>query len=158
MAGVIGRSGGQRPGAGRKPGRGVTRTQVKIAVEIAERLGVQPIQIMLEQMTYAQRKWQEAKTDIEAGRGSAEFLEMRREQMNYFFTAAHDRAIAAAPYLHPRIASITLEGNPENPVQVQHAINELAEMLDEIARAKSAKVINAEPTKLVPAVSKKAIN
>lgn len=86
--------GGARPGAGRKPGVVTKAKQLAIlrAKEAAE-AGTSPLEYMLEVM----RTSKDPK---------------RRDAM----------AIAAAPYLHPRLASVEHKGNEESPLEVINRI------------------------------------
>ena len=78
---MSGNRGGRRPGAGRKPGSATRKTR-----EIAERAaaeGITPLEVMLEDM-----RAKYAAGDLEA---------------------AADRARDCAPYMHPRLSSISAD-------------------------------------------------
>jgi hypothetical protein len=81
--------GGKRPGAGRKAGSATTRTR-EIANAIAES-GLSPLE-------YLTQVFQDPLVD-----------ESRRI----------DAAKAAAPYVHARLNSVELKGDPDNPVAVE---------------------------------------
>jgi hypothetical protein len=91
--------GGKRPGAGRKAGSATVKNR-----EIADRLmadgGVSPLEFML--------------------------AIMRRESMHEDpkiqiaqETLAFEAAKAAAPYVHPKLASVEVTGDPEKPVRME---------------------------------------
>lgn len=86
-------SGGKRPGAGRKKGAATKRTRKtsKIA-EQAAGAGVLPLQVLLEAM--------------------------RAHHAAGALDAAAKVAAAAAPYMHPRLTSVRVGGDPANPVPI----------------------------------------
>lgn len=113
--------GGSRPGAGRKRGS-LTKKTVAIANEAAAR-GITPLEVMIENM----RWWhQEAgfliKTAEETARqGGAEpaaVLDLLRK-IGSARQHAGDAARDAAPYMHPRLASIEHAGKGGAPLQIQ---------------------------------------
>jgi len=57
-------------------------------------------------------------------------------------------AIAAAPYVHPRLSSIEMKGDKENPLQIQTDIGQALKALAEIARTREAIDVTPEPTLL----------
>src|SRR5512144_3006852 len=78
---MSGNRGGRRPGAGRKPGSATRKTR-----EIAERAaaeGITPLEVML--------------------------ADMRSKYAAGDLDAAADRARDCAPYLHPRLSSISAD-------------------------------------------------
>ena len=78
-ANMSGNRGGRRPGAGRKPGSATRKTR-----EIAERAaaeGITPLEVML--------------------------ADMRSKYAAGDLDAAADRACDCAPYMHPRLSSIS---------------------------------------------------
>ena len=85
--------GGTRQNAGRKPG--VPNKDRRKAIAKAERGGIMPLALMLETMRTAWAK------------GQALTAENKDLEANDYFKAAHERARDAAPYLHPRLQSIT---------------------------------------------------
>jgi hypothetical protein len=78
--------GGKRPGAGRKPGALNKRTQEIAAAATAE--GMTPLEFLLNTMRDPTKEYAQR------------------------LTAARD----AAPYVHPRLASVEHSGNQQNPV------------------------------------------
>ena len=57
-------------------------------------------------------------------------------------------AIAAAPYVHPRLSSIEMKGDKENPLQIQTDIGQALKALAELARTREAIDVTLEPTLL----------
>jgi len=57
-------------------------------------------------------------------------------------------AIAAAPYVHPRLSSIEMKGDKENPLQIQTDIGQALKALAELARTREAIDVTREPTLL----------
>lgn len=116
---MAGKNGGARPGAGRPVGALARRT--KEILEKVEAGGLMPIDVFLEDMRLFHRlgneKFQIAKDCI-----------IPDEQMAHFKSACELKAIArdaardAAPYIHPRLASI--QGN----MTVRNVEAELAEL------------------------------
>ena len=47
-------------------------------------------------------------------------------------------AIAAAPYVHPRLSSVEMKGDKENPLQIQSDIGQALKALAELARTREA--------------------
>lgn len=91
-----------RGGSGRKAGRPVGAATKKTR-EIAERAlaqGITPLEVILQSMRVA---WSEATKD-----GKVDLAKVG---------PAVEYAQMAAPYVHPRLASI--QGNPDNPVVIK---------------------------------------
>jgi hypothetical protein len=69
------------------------------------------------------------------------------------FSQRMEAAIAAAPYVHAKLASIELKGDPAAPLQVQSDIGQALKQLAEMARSRLAdngelKTIDLEPSTL----------
>jgi hypothetical protein len=101
--------GGKRPGAGRPLGS-TNRWDRQLREELAK-TGLLPVEYMIDVMRGAEEKDElDAKgryvRTYYADKFGDEITPARRDAM----------AMAAAPYLHHRLATLTLEGNPENPV------------------------------------------
>lgn len=104
--------GGKRPGAGRPKGSKNTKTR-----EIAEKAaaeGITPLEYMLEVMRDPRLP--------------------PAQRM--------DAAKSAAPYIHPRLASVAVGGDPDNPIEVNHGVSEqisghVAEALEELSRVRA---------------------
>jgi hypothetical protein len=90
---------GGHPGSGRKKGARNKRTQATI--DKAQAGGSMPLDILLKQM----RHYDAAADRLAAmpGADKAEIRELER--------LAADRASSAAPYLHPKLQSLTHKGN-----------------------------------------------
>ncbi len=120
--------GGNREGAGRKTGSLTKRTR-----EIAERAmatGKSPLDVMLDNM----RHFQQVALDAEAVIEGLTIQEITGEQLKPedqfkallaqvkkaagFRQMAHECARDAAPFLHPRLANIQHQGDPNNPIEV----------------------------------------
>lgn len=123
--------GGKREGAGRKSGALTTRTR-----EIAERAiaeGKTPLDIMLDNMRHFQQVALDAEATLE-GLSAAEFSDQvapnasPEDQFKFLLAqvrktvglrqAAQDAARDAAPYVHPKLASVEHKGNPDSPVLI----------------------------------------
>lgn len=95
--------GGKRPGSGRKPGAATTRTR-----EIADKAagdGITPLEVMLRAMRVHMSNF-DATESLEA------------------LGAAASVAKDAAPYIHPRLASVEMDAD----VKVRSLAQELAEL------------------------------
>jgi hypothetical protein len=123
--------GGKREGAGRKVGALTTRTR-----EVAEQAmakGKAPLEVMLENMRHFQQVALDAEGTLE-GLTAAEFsgqiapdaspedqfkfLLAQVKKTAGFRQLAQDAARDAAPYVHPKLSTTTLSGDPDNPVVV----------------------------------------
>lgn len=94
--------GGSRKGAGRKLGSATTKTR-----EIADRAsksGVVPLEVMLDAMRFFHGKASEAHASAEVA------------MTNYRLAA--DIAKDAAPYMHPKLASIEYTNGEDGPFQI----------------------------------------
>lgn len=88
--------GGARPGAGRKKGAATKRTR-----EIADRAmeeGITPLEYML-QIMRSDSEHEDPK------------IQIAREAMRF------EAAKAAAPYVHPRLATVEHKGNVDEPLE-----------------------------------------
>jgi len=57
-------------------------------------------------------------------------------------------AIAAAPYVHPRLSSVEMKGDPNAPIQIQSDISQALQALAEMTRNRNLIEIEAEPALL----------
>lgn len=89
--------GGSRPGAGRKKGSATAKTR-EIADKAAEE-GITPLEYMLQVMR------QEPSAELDA------------RDMLQAITLRFEAAKAAAPYIHPKLSSVEVKGDKDNPVQ-----------------------------------------
>ena len=108
--------GGAREGAGRKPGQLTLRTK-KIAEEAAEK-GLTPLEVMLDNMRFAHSGAENALQILirEHERAPLEKFDTYRQMLN-LRALAQEAAKEAAPYMHPRLASIEHKGPDDGPIQ-----------------------------------------
>jgi hypothetical protein len=128
--------GGKRSGAGRKAGALTTRTRRVAEKAIAD--GQTPLEVMLENMLHFQRVAKDAESTLEglsATEFSAQvpsnatpedqfkFLLAQVKKTAGFRQLAQDAARDAAPYIHPKLASVEHTGD----LKITHeaALNEL---------------------------------
>jgi hypothetical protein len=93
-------TGGRRPGSGRKPGTPNKATIARQAEVKAS--GLTPLEVMLDNMRFHQQ--QAALARRRKGKGSREAEIAHR-------AAAEDSANRAAPYVHPRLSAVQMNGN-----------------------------------------------
>lgn len=97
---LIARPGGARPGAGRKPG-GKNKSTVERelraehGVQAAIATGIMPLDVLLTVM-----------------RGGPEAAAISERQ--------YEAAVAAAPYLHAKLAATTLKGDRDQPLAIEN--------------------------------------
>lgn len=121
-------SGGKREGAGRPAGAITKRTR-----EVAERAlaeGKAPLDVMLDNMRHFQQVALDAEAVIESmNEEQVSLLGQNHEEQFKALLAkvkqaaglrimAHECARDAAPFIHAKLSSVTLAGDPENPVQM----------------------------------------
>lgn len=110
--------GGKREGAGRKPGSKSKRTLAAEALrtKLLEE-GDSPLEVMVSNMRTAQSKADELLAElgkVALAQASPEILEaaaLLTKETRAMMMAAHECAKDAAPYLHPKLANIEVEGN-----------------------------------------------
>lgn len=93
--------GGSRKGAGRKPGSVTTKTRAIAEAAMAE--GITPLEYMLEVMRRA--------SDHEDPK-----IQVQREAMRF------EAAKAAAPYIHPRLASVEHSGKDGEAIDLNLSV------------------------------------
>jgi D-arabinose 1-dehydrogenase-like Zn-dependent alcohol dehydrogenase len=112
-------NGGKRPGAGRKKGGKNKRTLAAEALrtKLLEE-GDSPLEVMIGNMRTAQRKAAKVVADLDKvtipANASPEQLEAAAQlakEARLLMMAAHECAKDAAPYLHPKLANIEVEGS-----------------------------------------------
>ena len=116
--------GGRRPGAGRKPLRKTTvYRQVQAALENGE---VNPVLVMLANMRFYHRRAEafteklellaESMTAMDIASGAANVIEVLKliNKVGDFRMKAQSCAVDAAPYCHPRLASIEFKQQPDS--------------------------------------------
>lgn len=119
MSGARGKSGGARSNAGRKPGTQNKINEARKAEAIAG--GPLPLEVIMEQMRYWHEKAQQAKK-----KGAKE------ERIEALMDAALTRAKEAAPFIHPKLQSIT---HKEEPIDLTKLPRELIEQAIELEQA-----------------------
>lgn len=127
--------GGKRDGAGRPTGAVTKRTRE--AAERALATGMTPLDVMLDNMRHFQQVAIDAEATLE-GLTADEFSEAvpagasPEDQFKFllaqvkktagFRQMAQDAARDAAPYVHPKLASVEHKGDPNNPVAHVHRV------------------------------------
>lgn len=127
--------GGKREGAGRKPGAVTTRTREIAEQALAE--GKTPLEVMLENMRHFQKVAEDAEAVI-AGLTIAEIsgdnvspeeqfkaMLAKVKQAAGYRNMAHECARDAAPFIHAKLASVTIGGDEESPVTLIHKIERI---------------------------------
>lgn len=109
--------GGARKGAGRKPGSATKKTR-----EIADRAadeGITPLEVMLDNMRFAHGGASEMMNALLRAAEGADIPEGfdALEKLAVFRRMAQDAAKDAAPYMHPRLATVEHRGDEDNPIQ-----------------------------------------
>lgn len=119
--------GGKREGAGRKGGTTPIKPRKLSAERLAAQLDVTPERTPLAFLLAVMRD---------------ELVDKEGKPVEVKFTHRLQAAIQAAPFVHPRLASVEVKGNASEPLTLQsdigRALKELAE------RARQMKVIDAE--------------
>lgn len=95
--------GGARPNAGRKKGAATKKTR-EIANKAAEQ-GITPLEVMLKTMTELMNEAQALKQNPAGGEDGQSPIKM--------MMAAANVAKDAAPYIHPRLANVSVEASGE---------------------------------------------
>lgn len=120
--------GGKREGAGRKAGALTERTRATAERALAE--GLVPLDVMLDNMRHFQQVALDAEAVIEsmneeqvAGLGQTheeqfKALLAKVKQAAGLRVMAHECARDAASYMHPKLSSVSVAGDAENPLTV----------------------------------------
>jgi hypothetical protein len=127
--------GGRREGSGRKPGAVTKRTREIADQALAQ--GKSPLEVMLENM----RHFQQVALDAEAvlagltveeigGKDMApeeqfKMLMAKAKNAAGFRQMAQECARDAAPFIHAKLASVTIGGDDESPVTLIHKIERI---------------------------------
>lgn len=142
--------GGRRAGAGRKPGTVTTKTR-EIA-EAAAREGITPLEVMIDNMRFAYEQAQMAESDavissdvldlIRSGdhEGAREVMvRLVQKELDYRMRA-QECAKDAAPYIHPRLATVTVGNKPGETFKTENvsALDVIEGRLDFIAARRGA--------------------
>lgn len=122
--------GGKRVGAGRKTGALTTRTRQ--VAEKAAATGMTPLEVMLDNMRHFQKVATDAEAVLEGltveeftGRVTADTPEAQFKELLAqvkktagFRQMAQDAARDAAPYVHPKLASVQHTGEDGGPLKI----------------------------------------
>jgi hypothetical protein len=100
------KKGGQRPGAGRKKGTLVTRSQEIVAK--ASKEGISPLEVMLNDMRFYYNLGEEEFKKIKGREVLEECFEIFKRGHG-FKAVARECATMAAPYIHPKLANINAQ-------------------------------------------------
>lgn len=113
---------GSKPGERRGGRKAGTKNRASIArQEQVASSGATPLDVMLENMRFAHEQAAEVLGKIMTleppaeGEASGEGIDAFRELLR-FRQIAEDCAKDAAPYVHPRLASVEHKGNKDNPI------------------------------------------
>jgi hypothetical protein len=123
--------GGKREGSGRRKGAlgALAKRTTKIA-EAAAAEGKTPLEIMLDNMRHFQQVALDAEAVIESMNGEQlhslggnhqeqfKALLAKVKQAAGLRVMAHECARDAAPFIHPKLSSVLVGGDPENPVSL----------------------------------------
>lgn len=126
--------GGKRIGAGRPAGAVTTRTREVAEQALAE--GKSPLEVMLENMRHFQKVALDAEATLEGltvseftGKVSADTPEEQFKALLAqvkktagFRQMAQECARDAAPFMHARLAAVTIGGDEESPLKLIHRI------------------------------------
>ena len=102
-------AGGKRKGSGRKEGSATKKT-IEIAKKASE-AGISPLEVMLENMRWAHSRVNECTLKFLEGDITDGSIDAFKNLLG-LRTLAQDCAKDAAPYVHPRLAAMTV-GNPD---------------------------------------------
>lgn len=103
---MAGQNGGRRRGAGRPPGSKRSAKALEMTAQLAQqfKLGekVTPLEVMAEAMNHYYAVYRNAATDPNTGLKALD--------------KACEFASMSAPYIHPKLASTELKGDPNKPL------------------------------------------
>lgn len=116
-------NGGPGRGQGRKKGGSNQRTLALRAIaDEALKSGCSPLEVLLDNMRFYQSKIKMAEqmlADAIANKETPAALIAVLQKLCNFRSEAGRFAVEAAPYVHAKLASITVGGDPENPIQFE---------------------------------------
>jgi hypothetical protein len=127
--------GGRREGSGRKPGAVTKRTREIADQALAE--GKSPLEVMLENMRHFQQVALDAESVLAGltveeigGKDMApeeqfKMLMAKAKNAAGFRQMAQECARDAAPFIHAKLASVTIGGDDESPVTLIHKIERI---------------------------------
>lgn len=135
-------------GVGRPPAFQINMTQE--ALKRAAANGILPIEVMLENMRWWHKEavkvnkqmrelLEVASTTIEPDAASVAKLTDTVKLLDRFRDNAQSCAVDAAPYIHHKLGSMVVKGDADNPLIVQHKIEEARnDLIGRIARIASS--------------------
>ena len=124
--------GGKREGSGRPPGALTRRTRETAERALAE--GKAPLEVMLDNMRHFQQVALDAEAVIESMNEAevASLGQSHEEQFKALLAKvkqaaglrvmAHECARDAAPYMHPKLSTVQVAGDKDNPLEMIHRI------------------------------------
>jgi hypothetical protein len=149
--------GGARPGAGRPAGSKNKKT--KEMLELVAREGITPLEVMIDNMRFAYEQAQMAEADAVLSSDALELIRngdhegareviarLVQQEMNYR-TKAQECARDAAPYMHPRLATVTVGNKPGETFKTENvsALDVIQGRLDVIAARRGAESDTSKP-------------
>lgn len=105
--------GGPRPGSGRPAGQRITRTQELITKATAG--GITPLELLLKDMRFYYNMAEQKLLQLGDARTVKDKARVLRV-VDAFKGKAKDYAVSAAPFVHPKLTSISAPGG--GPVQI----------------------------------------
>lgn len=99
----MGKNGGARPGAGRKAGTRITKTQELIAR--ATEGGATPMEVLVKSMRFYHGLAEDAVVQLQESQNAKQKAKIFKV-VNHLKSLAKDYAVCAAPYIHPKLAAI----------------------------------------------------
>jgi hypothetical protein len=113
---------GQRFG-GRGKGAVNKRTAaIRAVADKAIEEGVTPLEVMLNNMRFYVAEADKMLAKIIAGKEPTIELVEALKGLTSFRNRAEECAVDAAPYVHAKLATHTISGDPDNPLTIAHAI------------------------------------
>lgn len=133
---------GQRFG-GRSKGALNKRTAALRAIaDKAIETGITPLEVMLTNMRFYVAEIEKLLASFHNGKTSPAELPRILKTLVEFRDKAQACAVDAAPYVHPKLASHTISGDPNAPLEVVHIIEHVvtSDSVHKIERARSDRV------------------
>lgn len=120
----MGQNGGARPGAGRPKGSAKPLAKTQELVRLYREDGKElPVDVLLKDMRFYYDLSQEKLPQLFADELTPKEKARIFRAIDSLKTKAHACAIAAAPYIHPKLAAMALSNPDGGPVQVALEIN-----------------------------------
>lgn len=119
----IGRPKGYAKTGGRE--KGALNKKTLLIREIADRAvakGITPLEVMLDNMRFYYSEADKLCAKILAMKDSTEETVLALKELCSFRKSAQECAVDAANYVHPKLTSVTVGGDPDNPLEMVHKI------------------------------------